>query len=86
MELFSVTAVARGLVVGLSNKLAEVVEHVVPIKQYKRVLENSVWIALNNDAKKRTQKNRNFEAASLPFRRAVGRNSSVFGESLHHSL
>ena len=36
MELFSVTAVARGLVVGLSNKLADVVEHVVPIKQYKK--------------------------------------------------
>ena len=67
VELFSLTAVARVLVIGCTNKLAEVVEHVLGLKNVKRVFKNSAGKGSNDKAKKRMQKNRNFEAASRPF-------------------
>ena len=55
-EIFLRTAVARMLVIGGANKLAEVLEHVLGVKKYKRVFENSASKASNVNAKKRTPK------------------------------
>ena len=57
LEYFAVTAVIRELVIGWANKLAEVLEHVLGVKIPKRVFENSVGKASNDEAKIRTQQN-----------------------------
>ena len=48
------TAVARVLVIGWENKLAVVLEQLLGVKKYKRVLENSAGKASNDKAKKPT--------------------------------
>ena len=50
------TAVARLLVIGGANKLAEVLEHVLGVNKYKKSLENSAEKASNDNTKKQTPK------------------------------
>ena len=75
MELFSVTAVVCGLVVGFSNKLAEVIEHLLPIKQYKVFWKTPSGLPQTMMPKNRRKK---FQ----PSRRHYYRSDVLFAETL----